>query len=180
MLFWWTWGIFHQEKEESWVVHQKFMNWCASVLKNTLNDPRRNFCKRKKLDLSPSQRDVLISGWTVLQRWGYNGYRIRGKHYPEKLVILAAWQIKSERKNQSGLITGIQQVQMPLWSRSVLGPLNDCTQFIHMRADNRGATTLPGMRPSSPAPLVLACSWQDREAEQLLDSSLCSCSYLGI
>lgn len=61
---------------------------------------------------------------------------------------------RERKKKKSGLITGIQQVGMPSWSRSVLGPLNDCSQIIRVLADNHGATGLPGMSASSPAPFL--------------------------
>lgn len=38
-----------------------------------------------------------------------------------------------------------------------VGDLNYCSQITHMLADNHGATVLPGMNPSSPAPFLLCC-----------------------
>lgn len=46
-------------------------------------------------------------------------------------------------------MSGIQQVWVSCWSRPALGPLNDCSQIIHMLAGIHGATVLSGMSPSS-------------------------------
>lgn len=121
---------------------------------SVLNDPRKDFCKWKKLDLSPSQGHVQIlclvcrRDEDIPLHWAHNKRRtLPWKNCDVGCVTNTEWEKKIE-------VAGTQQLWMLSWSHPVPGSLNDSSHIIHTLADNHRATALAGMSLSSPAPFL--------------------------
>lgn len=119
--------------------------------------------------------------WIVLQRWGYSNALTHNKR---KTSPWEAWDLrcikeKGAKKNVSGWISGVPQVGR---EGCPPGPAQGSAPSVAAARSSPAGWWAMGSRDEllHLCSVVLACSWQDRGAEQLLDSSLCSCSYLGV